>query len=86
MTSLRNPVVIVWAALVLATCASTWWLAKDAVAPAIGTAAIVVIAAIKIRFVIGHFMEVRTAPLQLRVITDFWLLAVTGLILGVYLF
>ena len=47
---------------------------------------IVLIAAIKIRFVIGHFMEVRTAPLPLRMVTDVWLLTVTGMILGVYLF
>jgi heme/copper-type cytochrome/quinol oxidase subunit 4 len=86
MTYLRNPVVSVWAALILATCASTWWLAKDAFAPSVATVAIILIAALKIRFVMLYFMELRTAPLPLRLVTEAWLLAATGMILGIYLF
>lgn len=84
MASLRNPALFVWAALVVATCASTWWLSKDTLAPAVGTVAIIVIAAIKIRFVMRYFMELRDAPLPWQVVTDFWLLSVTGMILGIY--
>ncbi|HEY0574437.1 MAG TPA: cytochrome C oxidase subunit IV family protein [Pseudonocardia sp.] len=86
MAYLRNPVVAVWAALMLATCASTWWLSKDVFAPTVSAVAIILIAALKIRFVIGYFMELRTAPLPWRLVTDAWLLAVTGVILGIYLF
>jgi heme/copper-type cytochrome/quinol oxidase subunit 4 len=82
---LRKPVSIVWAALILATCASTWLLSKDSVTPEVATVAIVLIAAAKVRLVIWHFMEVRRAPLALRLVCDGWLLAVTALIVTVYL-
>jgi cytochrome c oxidase subunit 4 len=82
---LRKPVTIVWAALMLATCASTWLLSNNSVTPAVATVAIMLIAAVKVRFVMGHFMEVRRAPRALRFVCDGWLLAVTALILTVYL-
>jgi heme/copper-type cytochrome/quinol oxidase subunit 4 len=82
---LRKPVSIVWATLILATCASTWLLSKNSVTPEVATVAIVLIAAVKVRLVIWHFMEVRGAPLALRLVCDGWLLAVTALILTVYL-
>ncbi|MDT5413216.1 MAG: hypothetical protein QOG14_5436 [Mycobacterium sp.] len=85
MELLRKPVSIVWAALILATCASTWLLSKDSVTPEVATVAIVLIAAAKVRLVIWHFMEVRRAPLTLRLVCDGWLLAVTALIVTVYL-
>ena len=85
MQLLFKPVTIVWAALMLATCASTWLLSDNSVTPEVATVAIMLIAALKVRFVVGHFMEVRRAPLALRLVCDGWLLAVTALILTVYL-
>jgi heme/copper-type cytochrome/quinol oxidase subunit 4 len=85
MGLLRKPVTIVWAALMLATCASTWLLSKNSVTPEVATVAIMLIAAVKVRLVIRYFMEVRRAPLALRFICDGWLLAVTALIITVYL-
>jgi heme/copper-type cytochrome/quinol oxidase subunit 4 len=82
---LRKPVTIVWAALMLATVATTWLLSGNSVTPAVATVAIMVIAAVKVRLVMSHFMEVRRAPLALRFVCDGWLLAVTTLILTVYL-
>jgi heme/copper-type cytochrome/quinol oxidase subunit 4 len=82
---LRKPVSIVWAALMLATCASTWLLSKNSVRPEVATVAIMLVAAVKVRLVIGYFMEVRGAPLALRFICDGWLFAVTALIVSVYL-
>jgi heme/copper-type cytochrome/quinol oxidase subunit 4 len=82
---LRKPVSIVWAALMLATCASTWLLSKNSVTPEVATVAIMVVAAVKVRLVIWHFMEVRRAPLALRLVCNGWLLAVTALIMTVYL-
>ena len=84
MELLRKPVTIVWAALMLATCATTWLLSGNSVTPEVATVAIMLIAALKVRFVMGHFMEVRRAPLALRFVCDGWLLAVTALILTVY--
>jgi heme/copper-type cytochrome/quinol oxidase subunit 4 len=82
---LCKPVSIVWAALMLATCASTWLLSKNSVAPEVATVAIMLVAAVKVRLVMSHFMEVRRAPLALRLVCDGWLLAVTALIVTVYL-
>jgi len=82
---LRKPVSIVWAALMLATCASTWLLSKKSVTPELATLTIMAIAAVKVRLVMRHFMEVRRAPLALRLVCDGWLLAVTALIVTVYL-
>jgi hypothetical protein len=82
---LRKPVSIVWAALMLATCASTWQLSKNSVTPEAATVAIMLIAVVKVRFVIWQFIEVRRAPLALRFVCDGWLLAVTTLIVTAYL-
>ena len=85
MELLRKPVTIVWAALMLATCASTWLLSKNSVTPEVATVAIMVVAAVKVRLVMWRFMEVRRAPLALRLVCNGWLLAVTALIMTVYL-
>jgi heme/copper-type cytochrome/quinol oxidase subunit 4 len=85
MELLRKPVSIVWAALMLATCATTWLLSKNSVTPEVATVAIMLIAAVKVRLVMRHFMEVRRAPPALRFVCDGWLLAVTALIVTVYL-
>jgi hypothetical protein len=82
---LCKPVSIVWAALLLATFASTWLLSRNSVTPEVATVAIMLVAAVKVRLVIWHFMEVRRAPLALRLVCDGWLLAVTSLIVTVYL-
>jgi heme/copper-type cytochrome/quinol oxidase subunit 4 len=85
MELLRKPVTVVWAALMLATITSTWLLSNNSVTPEVATVAIMLIAALKVRFVIWHFMEMRRAPQALRFICDGWLLAVTAVILTVYL-
>ena len=85
MELLRKPVSIVWAALMLATYASTWLLSNNSVTPEVVTVAFMLIAAVKVRLVMRHFMEVRRAPPALRFVCDGWLLAVTALILTVYL-
>ena len=85
MELLLKPVSIVWATLMLATCASTWLLSKNSITPEVATVTIVLIAAVKVRLVMSHFMEVRRAPLALRLVCDGWLLAVTALIVTIYL-
>ena len=85
MELLCKPVSIVWAALMLATCASTWLLSKNSVTPEVATVAIMLVAAVKVRLVMRHFMEVRRAPLALGLVCDGWLLAATALIVTVYL-
>jgi len=79
---LRERVTAVWVVLMLATCASTWMLSKDAFSPAVAAVGIFLIAGLKIRFVILDFMELREAPVPVRVAFEAWIAVVTLLILG----
>lgn len=85
MSFVLKPVTGIWLALMLATAASTWWFSTGIVAPAVGTVAVIVIAAIKVWFVMAHFMELRNAPLPWKLAGMTWLAATASVILIVYL-
>lgn len=85
MSALGKPVSLVWLALMLATCVTTWGLSKDAFAPAVATVATVLIAAFKVRLVLLYFMELRHAPLPWRLLFEAWVLLCAAAIVGVYL-
>jgi heme/copper-type cytochrome/quinol oxidase subunit 4 len=82
---LRKPVSVVWIVLMALTCASTWGLSKDAFSPVVATVGIFLIAAFKVRLVMLHFMELRHAPVPLRIAFEAWIVVATGVILGFYL-
>lgn len=82
MMPIRGRTTIVWAALVAATCASTWMLSKDAFSPAIAVTGTFLIAALKVRFIMLDFMELRAAPFRARAAFEAWAVVVTLLILG----
>jgi len=70
---------LVWLVLLAAT-ALMWWLRLGG-APfwgAYASAMIIVIAFIKIRLVMVYFMEIRDAPLVLRLILDGWVIGVAA--------
>lgn len=75
--------IIWWAALVALTLLSfeTSMLshARDA-----AVALVIVIAMLKVRIVILHFMEVRVAPAPLRVALEIWIVAIGVAILSVW--
>jgi len=81
---LRSPATVIWAILMLATCASTWGLSKDATSTAIATAAIMVIAAVKVRLVMIHFMDLGHAPWRWRLVFEAWAVVFGSIILAVY--
>lgn len=85
MTIRLGGLTAIWLLLMVATCATTWWLSKDGVSAQFGTIAIVLIAAFKIRLVLMHFMELRHAPTPWRLIFEAWVLIATAAILGFYL-
>jgi Prokaryotic Cytochrome C oxidase subunit IV len=69
----------------------SWWLGPahaggHAVASTAISIAVLAIALIKARLIIRYFMEVRIAPLWLRLFTDAWLIVFWGTILAVYLY
>jgi heme/copper-type cytochrome/quinol oxidase subunit 4 len=84
MSVMRERVTAVWALLMVATCVSTWVLSKDAFSPTIAVVGIFLIAAVKVRFVMLDFMELRYAPMPLRVAFEGWIVVVTCVILGLW--
>ena len=84
MRSLRmDPAVIVWLVLVLATFLS-WWLATERWHGGgdLGAVAILIVAAVKIRAVGLHFMELRDAPPLLRAMFEFYVVALLAGLVG----
>jgi len=92
MHLLLKPVSAAWLLLMLATCLS-WWMGQDQGLSAVQTgdyriisSGLILIAFIKVRIVIRYFMEVRQAPLILKLICDAWVALVCGAILYLYWF
>ena len=82
---LRSPLIMVWALLSILTVVSCWLASQgDGVAYMLMTLGVLALALVKVRFVIRHFMEVRSGPRWLRRACDAWLLCVFGMILGFY--
>ena len=82
MSVLRERVTWVWLGLVLATCATTWGLSKDLFIPAVAVVGNFVIAAVKVRYVMLDFMELRNAPIPVRVAFEAWPVVVAAVLLG----
>jgi len=85
---LRNTLVYVWLFLVAATLFS-WWAATSSngggsqISVAI-TASVLLMSFVKVRLILTHFMEVRFAPLWLRLSCDAWLILVIATAFGFY--
>jgi caa(3)-type oxidase subunit IV len=84
MSALRERVTMVWLGLMVLTCVTTWGLSKDVFSPAVAVVGIFLIAAVKVRFVMLDFMELRHAPIAVRVAFEAWPVVVTAIILGVW--
>ena len=82
MSVLRERVTWVWLALVVLTCVTTWGLSKDLVSPTVAVVGTFLIAAVKVRYVILDFMELRNAPIPVRAAFEAWPFAVAAIILG----
>jgi hypothetical protein len=79
---------LVWLVLSAVTLAS-WWIgarhgaqahARDAAV----TVGVILIAALKVRIIVGEFMEARHAPALLRRMADGWLAGLVLALLGIY--
>jgi heme/copper-type cytochrome/quinol oxidase subunit 4 len=82
MSVLRERVTMVWLGLVFLTCVTTWVLSKDLFSPAVAEVGMFVIAAVKVRYVILDFMELRNAPIAVRIAAEAWPVLVAVMILG----
>jgi heme/copper-type cytochrome/quinol oxidase subunit 4 len=85
MAMLRSRISLVWLALVVATLIS-WRVGTDNGLHAHLAATIVLLVAfLKVRFVGAYFMELRDAPLPLRLIFDGYCLIVCTVLVVMYL-
>jgi heme/copper-type cytochrome/quinol oxidase subunit 4 len=82
MSVLRERVTYVWLGLMALTCITTWGLSKDLFSPAVAVVGIFLIAAVKVRYVVLDFMELRQAPLPVRAAFEAWPVLVAAIILG----
>jgi hypothetical protein len=88
-TTKARAITYVWIILSALTIVS-WFLgparvAGTAVASVPITVAVLAMAFIKARLIIRYFMEVRTAPVWLKLATDAWLVVLWGALLAIYL-
>ncbi|RJF89386.1 hypothetical protein D3874_22415 [Oleomonas cavernae] len=79
------PAIGIWAILLGATL-SSWLVAEDmgSLAAPYAATAVVLIAALKIRLVFVHFMELGRRVLPWRIVFEAWIGVVTTLILAAY--
>jgi hypothetical protein len=84
MSVLRERVTWVWLGLMVLTCFTTWGLSKDLFSTAVAVVGIFLIAAVKVSYVMLDFMELRYAPLPVRVAFQAWPVVVAVMILGVW--
>jgi hypothetical protein len=82
MSVLRERVTWVWLGLVLATCVTTWGLSIHLLSPIVAVVGIFVIAGVKVSYVMLDFMELRDAPLRVRIAFQAWPVVVPVVILG----
>jgi hypothetical protein len=82
MSVLRERVTWVWLVLIALTCATTWGLSKDLFNPAVAVVGNFLIAAVKVRYVMLDFMELRNAPVPVRAAFEAWPWVVAAIILG----
>ncbi|MEV5848496.1 cytochrome C oxidase subunit IV family protein [Streptomyces sp. NPDC051985] len=75
---------VVWLALMMLTCASAWLLTDGPFGPPVATVGVFLIAAVKARWVILRFMELRAAPIAVRLFFEGASFTVTALLLAVY--
>jgi heme/copper-type cytochrome/quinol oxidase subunit 4 len=82
MSVFRERVTYVWLGVMALTCITTWGLSKDLFSPAVAVVGIFLIAAVKVRYVMLDFMELRQAPVPVRVAFEAWPAGVAAIILS----
>jgi caa(3)-type oxidase subunit IV len=75
---------MVWLLLMAATLASTWGASDRRIPASIAAVATLLIAAFKARLIVLYFMELKTAPVLLRLYFELWIVVVAGAILLIY--
>jgi heme/copper-type cytochrome/quinol oxidase subunit 4 len=85
LTLLKNRISLIWLALIGATLISWWIGTDDAANPQLGTATVLIVVFVKVRLIGLYFMELRDAPLPLRLLFEGYCLIVCAALLVMYL-
>jgi hypothetical protein len=80
---MRLPATRVWLILIAAA-VSSWVVSEHSTAVKVATSAAVLIAALKVRLIVMHFMELRWRPRPWRILFELWIVGVVAIILGGY--
>ena len=80
---MRWPGTRVWLILIAAA-VSSWVVSEHSNAVKVATSAVVLIAALKVRLIAMHFMELRWRPRPWRILFELWIVGVMAIILGGY--
>jgi hypothetical protein len=80
---LRLPATRVWLVLIAAAVLS-WTVSENSTAVKLGTSSVVLIAALKVRLIVIHFMELHWRPRPWRILFELWTWGITAIILGGY--
>lgn len=83
MSALKDRVTWVWLALLAVTFGS-WMLGGSGDATFATAASILMLSFFKVRLIVTHFMEVREAPLGLRLACDAWIALTLAALLWTY--
>ncbi len=83
---LRHRITAVWSLLIAATLLS-WWLGTDhgLGSNTAATLAVIAVAFFKVRCIGLYFMELRHAPIALRLVFEGYVVVVCGVVIGLYL-
>ena len=83
-TFFRNRITVVWLALIVATGLSWESAHLGTIDARLLTTAVLVVAFLKVRYIGLEFMELRCAPVALRIIFEAWVAVVCAALLAVY--
>ncbi|WP_405054010.1 cytochrome C oxidase subunit IV family protein [Thalassotalea nanhaiensis] len=84
--TLLNTDILVWSGLILFTLISFFIGGESLFLPKLATTFILLVSFIKIRLVIHYFMEVKYAPLPLKIALDVWCICVFVMLLTLLVF
>lgn len=79
-----RPVTVVWAVLMVLTLIS-FWLGDGHGATKVAAISVILTGFFKVSLIGEHFMELRTAPPQLRWAFQGWCLLIPSILIGIYL-
>lgn len=84
--SLNRAAILTWAFLVCASIATGILMEGRGLGPAVAVSQILLIAVLKARMIVLHYMELKHAPLNWRLAFELWAVVAASLILGLWLF